>query len=163
MHDVLFTTIHGSRLYNLHHAGSDYDYFTVIANKPRVKSRFAKQTIVGEKDSLVCDFSTFVKYCEAGVPQYLESMFAPEECVEIDLISEFRKNYYINTPRMMVVYNRTIRNFLEANEFKRTRHAYRLMLNQAEGLRTGRMSPRLIAEQAAWCTQRAEARHGEAI
>ena len=149
--EILFRTISGSRLYKFHRTDSDYDYFTVVSNVPRKRARHAKQKIVGNQDSLVCDLSTFMQDCEKGVPQALEAMYSP--IAEVDMISEFRAGYRINTAKVANTYRRTINNFLKSGDFKRTRHAFRLQINLDQALRYGRIWPVLTEDEIEWCTR----------
>lgn len=144
--DVLFRTIHGSFLYGLGHAGSDQDFYTVIANKPRHRKKYAKQTIHDGIDSMTVDLSTFRVYCDMGVPQALEAVFSP--FAGIDHIADFRRSYRVDTGAMMERYRRTIKSFSLGGDFKRRRHALRLCLNLTEALETGRFNPRLSQSHA---------------
>lgn len=147
---ILFRTMHGSNLYNLAHAGSDQDYFTVIANRPRRRSRYARQSIAEGVDNLTMDLSTFMRYCDMGVHQSLEAMFSP--CIEESKIEGLRRAYRINMVETRIRYMRTIKSFASHNEFKRRRHAFRLCLNLTEAMERGRFNPRLTAEKAAEIT-----------
>lgn len=144
---ILLSTQHGSHLYNLANEDSDHDTFTVIADNPTVKGRYAKQKIHDvdgiTMDETVTDLSTFVLYASKGVPQYLEAMWAPVEAVDVDVIHDmrfaFRPDYY----KTQDTYQRTIRNFYEDGSFKKRRHAYRLVVNMLEFRRKGIFNPRL--------------------
>lgn len=151
--DILFRTIHGSRLYNLANEHSDEDYFTVLANRPKRRARYAKQTIIGEIDSLVMDLSTFMRYCDMGVPQALEAMFSPFP--EESKIEDLRWAYRPNLANMRDRYVRTIKAFALSDDFKRRRHAFRLCLNLTEAMDTGRFNPWLMPTDAARITMRA--------
>lgn len=139
--DVLFRTIHGSRLYGLDNEDSDTDYYTVIPRKSTKKKKYAKQTINDGVDSMVVDFSTFRVYCDMGVPQALEALFSPVP--EVDVIADFRNSYRIDTGAVVERYRRTIKSFSLGEEYKKKRHALRLALNLREAVETGRFNPRL--------------------
>lgn len=145
--EILLQTIHGSRLYGLHHAESDYDYYTVIPTRRGVRKRNAKQKIIGNRDTFVIDMSTFMVDCDKGVPQALEALFS--EQATIDNISEFRHNFTINTGNIIRSYRRTIKNFAEG-DFKKKRHALRLALNLDEAVRYGKFNPTLSQDDADW-------------
>lgn len=66
MNDILFKTIHGSRLYGLNHAESDEDFYTVVSRPRGRKYNWAKQSIVDGLDSVVIDFPTWLRLCEKG-------------------------------------------------------------------------------------------------
>lgn len=152
MNIILFKTMHGSHLYGLNHATSDQDFYTVISRGSRgAKRKYAKQSIKDGIDSMTVDLSTFMYYCEQGVPQALEAMFAPAEAVEVDMIEALRRGYHVNTAKATQRYRRTIRNFAEG-DFKKRRHAARLYLNMLEFQKTGRFNPRLNEEEKEYCT-----------
>lgn len=144
---VLFKTVHGSRLYGLANENSDDDYFTLCANRPKTRARYAKQTITGQEDSLVMDFSTWLQSCQKGVPQALEAMFSTMAIV--DDIAEFRAAYTVGTG-VFDTYLRTIKSFALQEGYKPKRHALRLALNLAEMAKTGRFNPTLSPEDAAY-------------
>lgn len=153
---VLFKTIHGSRLYGLHHADSDYDYYTVVDKVKTAKARYSTQTIVDSQDSLVIDFGTWVDLCTKGVPQALEAMFSPVP--EVDDIADFRRGFRVGT-QVYDTYLRTIKSFALAEGYKRKRHALRLALNMAELGRSGRFNPRLSDEDVKYISAMAHKSH----
>lgn len=169
---TLFKTVHGSRLYGLAHAGSDEDFYTVLAKKPYLgkgqgKARYAKQTIVGAEDSMVVDFGTWVEMCKSGVPQALEAMFSGMALT--DEIEDFRASFRVGT-EVYERYMRTIKSFALSEDpgFKKKRHALRLALNLAEMGATGRFNPTLSEADATYITDRAIGRshsdvYGEAM
>jgi len=165
--EVLFKTIHGSRLYGLNHAGSDDDFYTVVTKKltdtrigRQTKARYAKQTIVDNEDSMVVDFGTWVEMCKSGVPQALEAMFSgmPLE----DRIGDFRASWYCGD-QVYQRYFRTIKSFAlsEDEGIKKRRHALRLALNLNEIGRTGRFNPTLSKEDANYITRMATKSHDD--
>jgi hypothetical protein len=147
--DVLFRTITGSRLYGLANDNSDFDYYTVIPTVKKSRKRYVRQTIRDGVDSVVVDMSTFMAFCDAGVPQALEAMFST--VAEIDSIADFRASYFVNLPRMVATYRRTIKNFASGN-LKQRRHALRLAINLNEAMSHGRFDPRLGPHQASAIT-----------
>lgn len=140
--DVLFKTIHGSRLYGLAKSDSDYDYFTVVDKVKNRRAKYSRQTIVDGIDTNLVDFGTFTDGCAKGVPQYLEAAFST--MAEIDEISEWRNSLYVGTGAWDR-YMRTIKSFAlsEKDQYKRKRHALRLALNFKDMRRTGRFNPTL--------------------
>lgn len=155
-YETLFKTIHGSRLYGLAHADSDYDYFTVVAKPAKNrKARLATHSIVDGLDSNVLDLGTFLDGCVKGVPQYLEAMFSPSP--EIDKIAALRAGYRVGTS----VYSRylsTIKTFAfnEKYPYKCKRHALRLALNMRDMRAAGRFNPTLDRVQVALVSSLAE-------
>jgi predicted nucleotidyltransferase len=165
MREVLFKTVHGSRLYGLSHAGSDEDFYTVVTKTPvddrynrQTKARYAKQKITGSEDSFVVDFGTWIEMCKSGVPQALEAMFS-QMPIE-DRIGEFRASFRTG-PVVMDKYLKTIKSFALAEDdtIKKRRHALRLALNMRELAETGRFNPTLSQEDANWITSMSSKTH----
>jgi len=138
---ILFRTRHGSHLYGLAHAGSDEDWYTVISNPGSKRKKYSKQTIHDGLDSTLISLSTFMVQCYNGVPQALESLFSQEP--EVDLLTDFRSSYRINTSTTVATYKRTIKNFVLDGEasFKKRRHAARLTFNMNSLIEFGRFNP----------------------
>jgi len=159
---VLFKTVHGSRLYGLAHENSDEDFYTVVDKVKNRKARYARQSIVGDEDSMVVDFGTWVDMCKSGVPQALEAMFS-DMAVE-DHIEEFRKSFRVGT-QCYDRYLRTIKSFAlsETDPFKRKRHSLRLALNFRQMREYGRFNPTLSKHQAEGITWVAQAWSGEEV
>lgn len=168
MREVLFKTVHGSRLYGLAHAGSDDDFYTVVTKKPvdtrynrQERIKYAKHKIVGDEDSTVVDFGTFVEMCKSGVPQALEAMFS-DMTIGVDRIESFRHSFVCGT-QVYERYFRTIKSFAlsEDDGIKKRRHALRLALNLKELGERGRFNPTLTPEDAAWITDMAHKSHSD--
>jgi hypothetical protein len=142
------STPHGSRLYGLAHAGSDFDQFDVVGwDKGK-----GVQKIKSALDLTVTPYERFMRYCDKGVPQFLEAMFSQQ--MTFNSIEHITATY---TPSMAVVrgvYLRTIKNFwmagIEENSYKKRRHALRLGINLNEMERSGRFNPTLSAQDKAW-------------
>lgn len=144
-HHVLFRTEHGSRLYGLSHADSDYDYYTVVDKVKTAKAHYSTHKIVDKLDSVVVDFGTFLDNCRKGVPQALEAMFASEEHVLLDEIGPLRAGYRVGSDEVWDRYLRTIKSFALEDTFKHKRHALRLALNLKDLMASGRFDPTLDA------------------
>lgn len=144
--EVLFKTVHGSRLYGLAHKDSDHDFYTVVSKVKRVKAKYAKQTIHDGVDSMVVDFGTWLMQVENGVPQACEAMFSQMPLV--DNLPGFRQGYRLGT-EVYARYLRTIKSFALNEEedydfaFKKRRHALRLACNLNDIGRYGRFNPTL--------------------
>lgn len=152
--ELLLRTLHGSRLYGLSHSDSDYDWFEIYGWE---KGR-GRQRIAGTDDRTKTSYDRFMRYCEKGVPQYLEAMFS--NVAEIDNMPFDRRKYY--HPGMTSVrdtYLRTIKSFwmsgVEENSFKKRRHSMRLVLNLRSLEEYGRFNPTLTPEEAAWVNHHA--------
>lgn len=166
--EVLFKTVHGSRLYGLAHADSDEDFYTVVTKKPvdtrigrQTRARYAKQKITGDEDSMVVDFGTWVEMCKSGVPQALEAMFS-DMVIGDDRIADFRRSFRCGT-QVYERYFRTIKSFALAEDDtrKRRRHALRLALNLNEMARYGRFNPTLSPEDARYITNMSYKSHSD--
>lgn len=142
--DVLYKTVHGSRLYGLQNENSDDDFYTVVSKVKTAKATYSKQTIDGDEDSVVVDFGTWLGMCRKGVPQALEAMFS--NMPMFDGISEFRRSFAVGT-EVYDTYLRTIKSFAMSGDFKRKRHALRLGFNLKDIREYGRFDPTLNDRQ----------------
>jgi len=149
-HTVLFKTMHGSRLYGLHHADSDHDFYTVVDKVKTARARYARQTIAGDDDSMVVDFGTWLGMCVNGVPQALEAMFSQHAVV--DNIEAFRYGYKVSTGAQER-YLRTITSFTMTQDPKRKRHGLRLALNMYDFRASGRFNPSMTPNEVDWATE----------
>lgn len=157
--DTLLTTVHGSRLYGLHHDNSDYDTYSVLHSSNK---KYVEQALDGKADDFRVSLDKFLDMCRLGVPQALEALFSPY--AEMDaryeaLFGGFRVGHTETAMR----YRRTVRNFgfmFDVDEevsgphpsFKRRRHAYRLTFNLSECLRYGRFNPVLSQDEREFVT-----------
>ena len=137
----LLRTVHGSRLYGLHHADSAYDWFEVHGWD---KSR-SKQKITGDQDTVRTSLDSFLWNCNRGVPQFLEAMFSQQCTVnEIPFITEA---YRPAIDATRITYRRTIKKLwlkgVEENNVKFKRHAVRMHFNLEDMQGTGRFNPTL--------------------
>lgn len=146
----IFETIHGSRLYGLSHAGSDYDYLRVL---PFGVSKRSKHQISGPVDAKTYDFPKFMKMAGSGYPQAVEAMYS--EAAFTDEISHIRSSFHPSQSSLIGSYNRRVRGFVKIGNHKSKRHALRLVHNLNEFLVNGRFNPTLddavitrITEQA---------------
>ena len=138
---LLLRTIHGSRLYGLHHDGSDYDYFEVHG----FDKFHSKQSIVNGVDTVRVSLDTFIRRASAGSPQALEAMWSRQ--AEIDLIP-WRWSFQPDRSLTENVYTRTIKNFSLSQDRKRQRHAWRLKFNYSDHMNYGQFNPTLDPEVA---------------
>lgn len=151
--EVLFKTLHGSRLYGLATPDSDWDYYTVLSKQKNARARYAKQKIVGDTDSMVVDYGTWLGMCVNGVPQALEAMFS--DMAIVDKIGDFRSGFRISTGASER-YLRTITSFCYTQDSKRKRHGLRLALNMYDFLRVGRFNPTLNPNEVDFVTEHAK-------
>jgi hypothetical protein len=152
---ILFKTIHGSRLYGLHHANSDEDFYVVTPTRKTASEINAKQTIVNGIDTMTVDFASFVRMANKGIPQALETMFSQKS--KSDFFEDYRQGYYASDPQVIHTYMRTIKSFSLSDEHKLKRHAFRLAHNLSELLYEGRFNPTLDIDTASKITRYAQA------
>lgn len=150
---LLLRTVHGSRLYGLAHANSDFDTFEVYGwDKGR-----GRQRVSGKDDLTRTTYDRFMRYCEKGVPQYLEAMFS--RMSEVDNFPFDRLGYGIHQANTRNTYLRTVKSFwetgAETDSFKLKRHAMRLILNLRSMQETGRFNPTLNDQEIAWVNEMA--------
>jgi hypothetical protein len=137
MSEVIFRTVHGSRLYGFAHAGSDSDTYVVTTSK-RDRPR---QHVNGDTDTVTVGWDTFLRYAMAGSHQSVEALFSPLKAWEshhelAPLIDGLR----VAGGEVSAKYERTIRAFC-FGDFKRRRHAVRLASNLGDLRECGRFNP----------------------
>lgn len=139
---VILTTTHGSRLYGLSHADSDFDTYTVTETlrKPEHK-------IVGDSDDLTIGFKDFMRQVEKGVPQSLEALFSDQAVIN-PIWAPYLEGYRATSPDVFDTYQRTIKSFRLIGTFKSIRHSLRLEMNLADLRVHGRFNPTLTKEDA---------------
>ena len=153
MKHLLLGTVHGSRLYGLSHANSDYDYFAVHG-WDKFKGH---QRIAGIDDRLNTSYDRFMRYADRGVPQYLEAMWST--LADVD---EMPFNRFLYRPTVSLTrdtYMRTVKSFWmqgwEQDSFKKRRHALRLMLNLRTMEECGRFNPTMTEQEVEWANAHA--------
>ena len=141
----------GSHLYGNNHNDSDKDFYC-ITSSPH-PSRIHKKTRVVKHmshryDVTEMDLSTFSRFAYDGIPQALEAMYAPQEAVLLDKLSEYRHSFRASLPAMRDNYRRVIRNHDGEDLTPKKRfHALRLATNFHEAANgNGRFNPRLDDE-----------------
>ncbi|ROR95506.1 hypothetical protein EDD28_0059 [Salana multivorans] len=152
--EALLRTPHGSHLYGLADAESDLDTYTVIADGHR-----GSQSICDGLDATVIPLSRWLHLCDIGAHQALEAMFSRQ--ADPSPLDPYRSGYRAAIGATADRYRRTIRNFILSDrypigsraDFKRNRHALRLVLNLNEVLTCGRFDPTLTPAQARSITE----------
>lgn len=147
----LLITKHGSHLYGMATPTSDIDLYVVYDFYHRTyrPKRLIRQSIDDESDTTKIYVEKFREQVMKGVPQSLEALFAPldawlESHSDWELISfELEGCVIRNMPAILETYKRTAMNFMLEDNFKKTRHALRLLHNARELKETGRMNPSL--------------------
>lgn len=153
MSEVIFTTIHGSRLYGFAHPDSDYDTFTVTTSR----SPKAHQSIRDDSDHFTVGLGRFLDLATSGSHQSVEALFSPYKVwADTDAARQYRPMLEsIRVGGVAEKFERTILKF-SYGDFKRRRHACRLSL-ALDSLRVhGRMNPALNEWQIGWCNRTAE-------
>lgn len=163
MAEVIFTTVHGSRLYGFAHAGSDYDTYTVTA---ATRGRLRQTVAPDGQDRVVADLDRFLELARSGSHQSVEALFSPvKEWRDTAAARRWRpliEGTRITGGDVFEKYERTIRKFCHG-DFKRRRHAVRLSMNLADLRANGRFNPRLTPEQIEEATRRATELSGGAL
>jgi hypothetical protein len=142
MSEVLLKTVHGSHLYGLAHAGSDYDFYEVVAT-PEVKFK-NQHTVEDGVDVSLVTFASFFEMCHEGIPQALEALYSQK--AEIDKLAYFRNSFRVGSS-IYDSYHKAITQCIRKGDFKRRRHALRLSLNVRDLMNTGIFNPTLTPTQ----------------
>lgn len=165
---VIFTTIHGSRLYGLDHAGSDHDTFTVVTDKHDFGDRTTRQVVRGYGDQVTNDITftlrEFMKRADNGSHQALEAIFSPvkEWPNRKHMYRRYIESWVIGSPDAFAAYERTIRKFA-FGDFKRRRHGVRLAQNLGALRHLGRFNPRMSTKEISYANQLANELAGNAL
>ena len=165
---VIFTTVHGSRLYGLDHAGSDHDSFTVVTDTHDFGDRPTRQTVRGfgdhVRDEVTFTLTEFLQRADKGSHQALEALFSPvkEWAEEKHWFEPFTWHYRATSPDVFYAYERTIRKFA-FSDFKRRRHGVRLSQNLKALREFGRFNPRMTVAQIQEANEYATTMSGNAF
>lgn len=165
---VIFSTIHGSRLYGLDHPGSDHDSYTVVTNDHDFGSQPTRQAVRGFGDKVSADItftlSEFMKRADKGSHQALEAMFSPVKkwgCTPHPY-ERYIESWVISGPDVFAAYERTIRKFA-FEDFKRRRHGVRLSQNLTALRALGRFNPKMTVAQIQQANEYATTMSGNAF
>lgn len=150
MSDVIFSTIHGSHLYGLAHAGSDRDVARVTTSTA-TKARHRNGV---EEDTMTIPWDVLLIRIQEGSHQSLETLFSPykEWNPEYVHLKPYVEGWTITGSEVFAKYERTIKKFCYG-DFKRRRHAVRLSLNLRDLRRDGRFDPVLNEDQIQYVNQ----------
>jgi hypothetical protein len=163
MPEIIFTTVHGSRLYGFAHDGSDYDTFTVTDSR-----RMRTRQVVDDagNDRVTVGLWHFLDLASSGSHQSVEALYSPvKEWADNDVARRYGpllRSVRVGGGEVASKYERTIRKFAYGDR-KRRRHAARLKLN-LDDLRDGH-TPRIQLHPtvAAWCGRVADEYEGDAL
>lgn len=164
MSEVVFTTVHGSRLYGFDHAGSDHDYYTVTtATSDKVVHKI--ETINGRViDTATVGIDHFLELAKSGSHQSVEALFSTRKVPGRAWVQygPMLSDMYIQGPEVYDKYKRTITKFA-FGDFKRRRHAVRLKHGLTFLRSTGRLNPTLSTQHVEWCNELAEKYEGTGL
>lgn len=143
--NLIFSTVHGSHLYGMAHAGSDQDFYEVYEGG----GIDLKQTLIEGIDTVRGPLEAFTRRALTGSHQSCEALFSPVKEFEPGMREKY--GAYLDGFRVMggevfAKYERTIRKF-SYGDFKRRRHAARLALNLRDLRLCGRFNPQLDEDQ----------------
>lgn len=133
--EVLFKTIHGSRLYGLSHEHSDYDWYVVVDKRPY---GHPVQVIKEGVDTFTVELGEWIDQCQRGTPQALEAMFSTKATV--DNLPDLRRNFKAGS-HSFFTFLRVIKSLQGWDDFKHKRHMIRLAYEAGDIARYGRFNP----------------------
>lgn len=148
---TLLVSKHGSHLYNLARPQSDLDLYVIYEFPFKIyrPKKLATQSITDESDTMKIEIERFKNLCLKGVPQALEALYSPEQYWldshdKWPKLSEEIKDYIsANKNEILSTYKRTAMNFMLKDDFKKNRHAFRLIINASEFDLVSRITPNL--------------------
>lgn len=156
---LIFTTIHGSRLYGLEHEGSDYDHYSVYTNDHEVRPQRIRSFSDRTEDIVEVTLDKFLKDIENGGHQAIEALMALQTWARglngkvqvgpaIEKYLDMLFGMRITSPKVFLAYERTIR-ALAFGDTKRRRQAVRLRWNLTSLRARGQFDPTLTPSSAA--------------
>lgn len=138
---VILQTIHGSRLYGLNHADSDYDFFRVILKG----SNKTMHKVTEEMDYTQMPLDRFLENVFHGSHQSCEALFSPVATIDPKYRPLFEA-IRVTGEDAFARYRRTIHAF-SYGTMKQRRHAVRLGFNLSDLRKYGRFNPQLTEDQ----------------
>lgn len=149
--NLIFTTIHGSRLYGLAHPRSDWDVYEVYEGWDTE----LKQSVANGVDTVRGDLGAFVIRAATGSHQSLEALFSPVKTWAPGMERKwgpYLEGFRVTGSEVFEKYERTIKKFCYA-DYKRKRHAIRLAYNLGDLREFCRFDPRMKPEQITWANK----------
>ena len=161
MKPLIFSTIHGSRLYGLSNANSDTDYYFVYEGT----GKDLKQSVDGKIDTVRGDLPAFLTRALSGSHQSLEALFSHQKVYEPGMREKwgpFIESLRVTGSDVFAKYERTITKFCYG-DFKRRRHAVRLSFNLADLRESGRFDPEMSLTQVRYADKMAGMYEGDEL
>lgn len=161
MDALIFSTVHGSNLYGMAHAGSDLDVYYVYEGQ----GTKLKQTMAGQDDSVRGTLDAFLKRAYTGSHQSVEALFSTQKQWAPGMVEKYGamlSNLYIEGGEVFAKYERTIKKFCYG-DFKKRRHACRLSLNLRQLREHGRFNPELTETELILCNGYAKLYEGDKL
>lgn len=161
--DLIFRTIHGSRLYGLDHTGSDWDHFEVRKTRAAKAHHTVKVDDRGNTyDTVVMGIQHFLDMALSGSHQSVEALFSGRKMYgpEWETFGPLLNGLVITGPTVFDKYERTIKSF-SYGDFKRRRHAVRLSYNLYDLRSEGYFNPHLTPTQITWANHLANTHEGD--
>lgn len=148
MSNLIFETVHGSRLYGLATADSDKDIFYVTeSSRRRARHHYSRELGL---DQVRVGLSTFLRRVQEGSHQSVEALFSPYKNWYRPEYRDMLEGYRVTGSGVFAKYERTIKGFCYG-DFKMRRHAVRLANNLADLREFGRFNPSLDQGGVAVC------------
>lgn len=165
MSELVFQTMHGSRLYGFDTDTSDYDYFRVTTSTATKAKHTVSHDINGRTlDTVTVGMNHFLELAKGGSHQSVEALFSQrkEYGPAWDEYGAMLNNMRVTGPEVLDKYRRTIVSF-SYGDFKRRRHAVRLKFCMIYLRANGIFNPTLSTQNAEWCTNLAQKYEGKSL
>lgn len=144
--NIIFETMHGSRLYGLHSPDSDWDVFQVVRTGHKTR-QFKTETARERYDIVQVPLDIFLRGIDSGIPQHIEALFSRRKYWHDELYRPMIDNLRPNIPNAHITFARTIKKFKLSNNPKKVKAALRLELQLEALLRDGYFNPELTKDQ----------------
>lgn len=160
---LIFSTIHGYRLYGLQKADSDFDIFNVTTSNDRgMKHRVNSESPGVVVDTTEAGLDTFLRMANSGSHQSVEALFSTRKVWNMREYEPMLSGAFVCGPEVFGKYERTIRAF-SYGDFKRRRHAVRLSMNLRDLRDIGRFDPEMDSMQVSLANGAAHQLEGDAL
>jgi len=138
----LLRTIHGSRLYGLSHADSDFDWYFVYDTD----LRRGNQSVHGDYDETIVPKQVFMEQIANGHPKALEALFSPS-AERSPVFEELARTFRVGPGPAVRGTRSLLRSFALNDTFKNRRHILRLAFQLRDTMEYGRFNPVLTPER----------------
>lgn len=134
----------GSRLYGTHHADSDYDYVTLYTDNNKTgheKRKNLSQRLDGDDDVQRRSMDSFVRSCFEGSANDLDILYSTQWQYNDERYVPFLRSIRPDYTKARSKFQGYMGTYASRDDFKSTRHLFRVALNGRKLFTHGRYNP----------------------